>query len=154
MKKINTIGWGLTICLLLSLSFACSKKESEIDLEESGKKGKFKIDGVMYTGKTSILTIGGVYTVSCQQDEPFKLIQITFGSKAEAEKGGNFKVRDFGIDELNEEVELGIDGLTFDPDGDYTLSVTNKKIVINNVKLIQTGTAKLKPLINDCSIEF
>lgn len=154
MKTVNSIRSIAALCLLLSLSSACSKKEAGIEQEESEKTGIFKIDGVSYKGTTSILTIGGMYSVSCQQDDPFKLIQVHFGSKEEAEKGGTFNVRDFSINKLKGEVELGVDGLTFDPDGNYTVTVKNRKIVINNVKLIQTGQGTKKPVIDECTIEF
>ena len=154
MKTVNSIRSIAALCLLLMLSSACSKKETDIDPEESEKTGTFKIDGVSYKGTTSIVAIGGTYSVSCQQDTPFKLIQVHFGSKEEAEKGGTFNVRDFSISGIKGEVEVGVDGLTFDPDGSYTVTVKNRKIVMNNVKLIETGQGAKKPVINECSIEF
>lgn len=154
MKTVNSIRSIATLCLLLVLSSACSKEETNIDQEESEKTGTFKIDGVSYKGTTSILTIGGIYSVSCQQDNPYKLIQVHFGSKEEAEKGGTFNVRDFSIDKIEGEVEVGVDGLTFDPDGSYTVTVKDKKITMNNVKLIQTGQGTKKPVVNECVIEF
>lgn len=154
MKTINSIRWVFILSLLFALSSACSKKEAGIEQEDTDKKGTFKIDGVEYKGTTSIITIGGMYSVSCQQDTPFKLIQVNFGSKEEAEKGGTFNVRDFSIDKIQGEVEVGVDGLTFDPDGSYTVTVKNKKITMSNVKLVQTGQGSKKPLINECSIEF
>lgn len=154
MKTVNSIRSIAALCLLLVLSSACSKEETDIDQEESEKTGTFKIDGVSYKGTTSILTIGGIYSVSCEQDNPYKLIQVHFGSKEEAEKGGTFNVRDFGIDAIKGEVEVGVDGLTFDPDGSYTVTVKDKKITMNNVKLIQTGQGTKKPVINECVIEF
>ncbi|GGN03726.1 hypothetical protein GCM10010967_43190 [Dyadobacter beijingensis] len=122
--------------------------------EESEKTGTFKIDGTSYKGTTSISTIGGTYSVSCEQDNPYKLIQVHFGSKEEAEKGGTFNVRDFSIREIKGEVEVGVDGLTFDPDGDYSVTVKNRKIVMTNVKLIQTGQGTEKRVVNECSIDF
>lgn len=154
MKTTNLIYSICVLALLLVFSCSCSKKEAEIEQDTSGKTGTFKIDGVSYKGETSILEIGNVYTVSCQQDNPYKLIQVHFGSKEQAEKGGTFTVRDFGISDIKGEVEIGVDGLTFDPDGSYTVTVKNKKIVMGTVKLVQTGQGTKKPVINECAIDF
>ena len=143
------------LLLLLALSSSCAKKDDDGSGGTGPEKtGTFKIDGVSYKGKTSIITIGGIYSVSCQQDEPYKLLQVHFGSKEEAEKGGTFNVRDFGLSSIDGEVEVGVDGLTFDPDGSYSVTVKNKKITMTNVKLIQTGQGKKKPVINEATIEF
>lgn len=142
----------LAVAILTIFSASSCKKDKD---GTSGKTGTFTIDGVSYTGETEVQTFSnGNYSIVCQQDAPFKLIQVTFHSKAEAEAGGTFDVADFGLNVPTGEAELGVDGLTFDPDGSHTISVSGKKITISNVSLDQTGGGSQHPLINSASINF
>ncbi len=51
-------------------------------------------------------------------------------------------------------VNVGVDGLTFDPDGSHTISVSSKKITISNLSLEQTGGGSQSPIVNSASINF
>lgn len=68
-------------------------------------------------------------------------------NQAEAEGTGTFDVADFGLNVPSGEAEVGIGGLTFDPDGSQTITVTDKKITINNLELRQTGGGSLSPFV-------
>ncbi|MCE6991964.1 hypothetical protein [Dyadobacter sp. CY323] len=155
MLAITTVRFIIALSLLVTLSSACSKDSTDVNPDETEKAGTFKVDGVASKGKTEIQTfVNGNYSIICQQDEPFKLLQVTFHSKAEAEKGGSFKVGDSSLNVSAGEVEVGVDGLTFDPDGKYVVSVTGNKIVMTNIKLVQTGGGSKKATINECAVDF
>ena len=94
------------------------------------------------------------YSIICEQDEPYKFIQITFRNQAEAEAGGTFDVVDDALNVPTGGVNVGVDGLTFDPDGSHTISVSSKKITISNLSLEQTGGGSLRPVVNNASINF
>lgn len=152
ISKINTI-LAFAIFSLFIIT-ACSKDSGKGGGD--GKTGTFSIDGTSYKGETETQTfVNDNYSIVCQQDDPFKLIQITFHNKAEAETGGTFDVEDFGLNVNSGAVQIGVDGNSFDPENDtYTISVSNKKISIGSINLIQTGTGAEKPTVNSASINF
>ncbi|MCB0507585.1 MAG: hypothetical protein KDD21_04715 [Bacteroidetes bacterium] len=152
MKNLITKQIMVIAIALCTLSVAACKKDKT---ETSGKTGTFTIDGTSYTGNSETQTfVNDNYSIVCQQDDPFKLIQVTFHNKAEAEAGGTFDVADFSLNVPTGEAEIGVDGLTFDPDGNHTISVSGKKITISNVSLDQTGGGSKHPTINSASINF
>lgn len=154
MKTIKS----LSIMLFFALAFSttsCKKDKTDIDIDQTGKTGTFSIDGVSYSGETEVQTfVNDNYSIICEQDEPYKFIQITFRNKAEAEAGGTFNVVDDAFDIPTGGVNIGIDGLTFDPIGSKTISVSGKKITLSNIPLEQTGEGSLRPVVNSASINF
>ncbi|MBK9354492.1 MAG: hypothetical protein IPN09_11155 [Bacteroidetes bacterium] len=154
MKTIKTLSFLLFLALAI-IATSCKKDKTGIDTYQTGKTGTFSIDGVSYAGETEVQTfVNGNYSVVCQQDEPFKLIQITFHNQAEAEAGGTFDLVDYGLNVPSGEVNVGIEGLTFDPDGSQTITLTDKKITINNLELRQTGGGSLSPFVKSAIINF
>ncbi|MBK6339030.1 MAG: hypothetical protein IPH74_11235 [Bacteroidetes bacterium] len=152
MKTIKSISITLFIALAI-ITTSCKKDKDETN--NTGKTGTFTIDGVSYAGNTSTdVFVNDNYSVLCEQDDPYKLIQITFHNQAEAEAGGTFDVADFGLNVPSGEAEVGIGGLTFDPDGSQTITVTDKKITINNLELRQTGGGSLSPFVKSAIINF
>ena len=149
-KTLSTL-----LLLIIAISaISCNKDKNGKD-DDTGKAGKFTIDGVEYSGNSEEQTfVNDNYSIVCQQDEPFKLIQITFHNKAEAITGGTFDVADFSLNVPSGSVEVGVDGLTFDPDAAKTIVVAGNKISISNLPLIQTGGGSKHPLINSASINF
>jgi len=153
MKSIKT----LSILLFFALAIASTscKKDKTNGTNNTGKTGTFSIDGVSYSGSTEVQTfVNDNYSILCEQDDPYKLIQVTFHNKAEAEAGGTFDVADYSLNVPSGEAEVGIDGLTFDPIGARTITVTGKKITISNLPLDQTGGGTKKPVVNSASINF
>ncbi|MCC6515606.1 MAG: hypothetical protein IT275_04565 [Chitinophagales bacterium] len=147
---IQTIQIVLFLFLAVATTTACKK-----DKNSAGKTGTFTIDGVSYTGNTEVQTfVNDNYSIVCQQDAPFKLIQVTFHNQAEAEAGGTFDVEDDALNVPSGSVNIGVDGLTFDPHSSHTISVSGKKITISNLSLDQTGGGSKHPLINSASINF
>ncbi|MBX7227421.1 MAG: hypothetical protein K1X55_15410 [Chitinophagales bacterium] len=151
-NKLKTISIHLLIVLAIVTS-SC-KKESD-DNNSTGKTGTFTIDGVSYAGETEEQTfVNENYSIVCQQDDPFKLIQVTFHNQAEAEAGGTFDVEDYALNVPTGGVHVGVDGLTFDPEGSHTISVSGKKITITNLSLEQTGGGSQSPVVSNASINF
>ncbi|MCB9032843.1 MAG: hypothetical protein H6553_03315 [Chitinophagales bacterium] len=156
MKAIKKI----TLIVLMSLSIvttACSN-DKNTDTNSTGKTGSFKIDGVEYTGNTETQTFSnGSYSIICQQDNPLKLIQITFHNQAEAEAGGTFTVDDYSYATTpTGKVNIGVDGLTFDPNSvSYTINVSGNKITISsNINLTSTGAGTTTTTVNSAIINF
>lgn len=150
MNALKTFSIILFFALAI-VSTSCKKDKTN----NTGKTGTFSIDGASYSGSTDVQTfVNGNYSVLCEQDEPYKLIQVTFHNKAEAEAGGTFDVADYSLNVPSGEAEVGIDGLTFDPIGARTITVTGKKITISNLPLDQTGGGTKKPVVNSASINF
>ncbi|MBK9330395.1 MAG: hypothetical protein IPM95_14100 [Sphingobacteriales bacterium] len=150
----NTIK-TLSILLFFAVAIAATSCKKEKGGGTTGKTGTFTIDGASYSGETSTQTfVNDNYSVLCEQDDPYKLIQVTFHNQAEAEAGGTFDVADFSLNVPSGEAGVGIDGLTFDPDGSQTITVSGKKITINNLPLDQTGGGSLNPFVNSASIDF
>lgn len=144
----------LSIMLFFVLAIVATSCKKDKD-GSTGKTGTFAINGVSFSGETSTQTfVNDNYSVLCEQDDPYKLIQVTFHNQAEAEAGGTFDVAYFGLNVPSGEAEIGIDGLTFDPDGDYTITVTGKKITINNVDLISSGSGSTFATVNSASVNF
>ena len=153
MKTTKTFK-TLSILLFFALAIVATSCKKDKD-GTTGKTGTFSIDGVSYSGETSTQTfVNDNYSVLCEQDDPYKLIQVTFHNQAEAEAGGTFDVADFSLNVPTGEAEVGIDGLTFDPIGVRTISVSGKKITISNLPLDQTGGGSLNPVVNSASINF
>lgn len=145
---------------LASAFFICGTitscgKTDEIENQETEQSGTFMIDGVEYKGKTSVQTFtNGNYSILCEQDSPYKFIQITFHSQAEAEKGGSFKAGDYEMNIPSGQANVGIDGLTFDPVGDYKINVADKQITLSTLKLKETGGASITADVQSASISF
>jgi len=90
----------------------------------------------------------------CQSDDPYKFVQVTFHNKAEAEAGGTFNVEDYSLNVASGKVELGTsDIITADPTSAKTITVSGKKITINNVTIKSTSSSATTT-INSASINF
>ncbi len=138
---------------LAIVSTSCKKDKNNTN--NTGKTGTFSIDGNSYSGETSIQTFSnGNYSILCEQNSPYKFLQVTFHSKAEAEAGGTFDVGGSIIDTPSGEVSIGITGLTYENDGAQSISVSGKKITISSVELQETSSSSSKAVINSASINF
>lgn len=151
----------LALVFLSFTAMSCDKSgestnnNNNVNTKPTEKKGSYTIDGVGYSGKSSIQTfVNNNYSILCEQDEPYMLLQITFNSKEDAEAGGTFVVEDDVINTKKGEVSISISGLTYENDGTQSITVSGKKISINNVMLKQTGGGSLKKTINSASIDF
>lgn len=153
MKSTKTLSIMLFFFLAI-LTISC--KKSTTTNGSTGKTGTFSINGTSFSGNVSIQTfVNNNYSILCEQDSPYGLLQITFHNQAEAEAGGTFDVSSGStIDVPSGEVDISIDGLTYRNDGIQSIAVSAKKITINNVLVKQTGGGSLKKTINSASINF
>lgn len=150
---------NLATILFSLLIFSC-KKEDKIG-SKSGKKGTFTIDNITYHGETSTQTFQPSlnYSILCSADlsntEAITL-QLTFHNIEEAKTGGDFTIMGFALNVPSGKVSVVIDGLVYDPDGSFTLNISNKKISMNNVKnkRIDMNDNLIKHTINSASIDF
>lgn len=165
LKNLKTIFMSKTTIKQISimlffglavLATSCKKDKSIIKDGDTGKTGTFTVDGVSYTGKTSVQTfVNDNYSIVCQSDEPLMFVQVTFRNKAEAEAGGVFDIED--ADSYNipsGSVQLGTSKFfNGDPTSSKTISVSSKKITINNVT-IKSSVGSTTTTINSANIKF
>ncbi|GGD42205.1 hypothetical protein GCM10011514_02720 [Emticicia aquatilis] len=135
------------------------------------QQGTYTIDGKTYNGKVSTQEfVNKNFSVLCEYSDEsspdykkwkYDLLQVTFHNKAEALKGGVFKIS--STSSINQEsgyVSIGgHDGFTnLFGDGSSTITVTNKTIKISNIKLFQYPATHLSTnknyLINSVAIPF
>lgn len=155
MKTTQTIK-TLSILLFFALAIiATSCKKDKNGTNNTGKTGTFTVDGVSYNGDTEEQTfVNDNYSILCQSDDPYKFVQVTFHNKAEAEAGGTFNVEDYSLNVASGKVELGTsDIITADPTSAKTITVSGKKITINNVTIKSTSSSATTT-INSASINF
>jgi hypothetical protein len=155
-----------TLLITLSLSILSFAFKSDT-------KGNFTIDGKTYNGKVSTQTFTNKnFSVLCEWEDKsssdynkwkYELFQITFHNEAEATKGGTFKINSSqAINTSTGTVTLGgFDGMAFlfaENDKSSTLTVSNKTIKINNVKVYKLPAPRLKEdknyMINSATIAF
>lgn len=147
---------------LLALSACNSKSKAENDITQKAVAdatndtdygtATFFVDGKSFTGKISkqIFT-NNSYSVLCQQDEPFQLIQITFKDEATAKKGGTFTPAD-GVKmhvEANE-AEISIDA-TMNSKGKGTVEIKDNTLFLND---IECESVSGKGIINSAEIKL
>ena len=155
MKTTQTIK-TLSILLFFALAIvATSCKKDKNGTNNTGKTGTFAVDGISYNGDTEEQTfVNDNYSILCQSDDPYKFVQVTFHNKAEAEAGGTFNVEDYSLNVASGKVELGTSGIiTADPTSAKTITVSGKKITINNVTIKSTSSSSTTT-INSASINF
>lgn len=154
-KQFLAIAFFSFIAMSCDKSGESTNNNNNVNTKPTEKKGSYTIDGVGYSGKSSIQNfVNYNYSILCEQDEPYMLLQITFNSKEDAEAGGTFVVEDDVINTQKGEVSISIDGLTYQNDGVQSITVSGKKISITNVMLKQTSGGILKKTINNASIDF
>jgi len=73
-----------SLSILLFFGLAIVATSCKKDGSTSGKTGTFSVDGVNYSGKTETQTfVNDNYSVLCEQDSPYKFVQVTFHNQAE-----------------------------------------------------------------------
>lgn len=138
---------------------------------KSNAQGTYTIDGKTYSGKVCTQEfVNKNFSVLCEYSDEsssdykkwkYDLLQITFHSKAEALKGGTFKVNSTSTINIESgKVSLsGHDGLAnLFGDSNSTITVSNKTIKISNVKTSKYPITHLDTnkyyTINSANIRF
>lgn len=93
------------VCMLAALLTACNNDKDTKAETPSGKKesadlrpgeskegsGTFTVDGTSFSGKVTTQTLAqNQFSVLCQQDSPFNLLQATFKNKADYDGNKSF----------------------------------------------------------------
>ena len=150
------------ILVILTLTFSLnsckkSKIESEktgIEISESSHEGTFSVDGKNCNGKVSTQYFGSNkesdnFSVLCQQDEPFTLLQATFANQKDAKssnlkpKGGSYKVNEGEFDLSLTAADSQKEFIANEKSGG-TVKVVGNQLIILNMKLFDAdGKEKL-----------
>lgn len=134
-------------------------------------QGTYTIEGKTYSGKVSTQEfVNKNFSVLCEYSDEtssdykkwkYDLLQITFHSKAEALKGGTFKVNSTSTTNIESgKVSLsGHDGLAnLFGDSNSTITVSNKTIKISTIKTSKYPITHLDTnkyyIINSANIRF
>lgn len=142
------------IVLAFSLAAAsCNSntpKESntaDIEISDKAKTAAFTVDGTAYKGKVTTQYFGdkvtGQFSVLCQQDEPFALLQAVF--KNEKEAAGSLKPAGGFYSMEPGEAHIALSGTAIG-DKEYvtksnstgTITVSNKTLTIKDLKLFNS----------------
>lgn len=114
----------------------------------------FIIDGKSYTGKISKQTFSNNnYSIVCQQDEPMRLIQITFKDEAAAKKGGSFKPTDgISLHPSDDEADINIDAV-LQSKGKGTVEIKDGKLTLKDISCSNISDDKTA-VINTAEIKL
>lgn len=145
MKKIF-----ISAVFVIAFLMSCEKspKESNVEgigISESSKEGSFTVDGKTVEGKVSTQYFGSNketdnFSVLCQQDEPFTLLQATFANEKNASaanlkaKGQSYKVSEGEFDVSLSVPESSKQFIATDESGG-TISVSGNILTISDIKL-------------------
>jgi hypothetical protein len=146
MKKVILFSVFGTVFLFTSCKE--TKKESKIagiEISDSSNEGTFSIDGKNCNGKVSTQYFGSNkesdnFSVLCQQDEPFTLLQATFANQKDASspnlkpKGGSYKVNEGEFDLSLTAADNQKEFIANEKSGG-TVKVEGNKMTISNIKL-------------------
>ncbi|MFV0606617.1 MAG: hypothetical protein ACK5NK_12320 [Niabella sp.] len=116
---------------------AVTEKASEMD-EASGHTATFKAGDAVFTGKVSTQFFGDKekdqFSVLCQQDEPFTLLQATFANKAAA--NGSLKPADGFYSIGNGEAFIALSGANLGDKEFVTSDKTTGSISVEGNQLL------------------
>jgi len=146
MRKIIVLAIFSTAFLMTSCKE--SKTESNVEgvqISDSTKEASFEVDGKTYNGKVSTQYFGSNkatdnFSVLCQQDEPFTLLQATFANEKDASspnlkpKGESYKVSE-GEFELSLSVSDSQKEFVSNEKSGGTIKVSGNEMVISDMKL-------------------
>ncbi len=149
MKK-TIITYAAAITLLISCGdnkksssdTATSKETTSIaDDESENKSATFKVDGTEFKGRVSTQHFGGEsnnFSVLCQQNEPFALLQAVFANEKEAKGNTTLKpaASFYNITEgVNIALTLGDEKFNTSDKSTGIISVEGKKLILKDLKL-------------------
>ena len=146
MRKIIILSFFAAAISMISCKD--SKKESNVEgvqISDSTKEGSFNVDGKTFSGKVSTQYFGSNkstdnFSVLCQQDEPFTLLQATFANEKDASspnlkpKGESYKVSE-GEFELSLSVSDSQKEFVSTEKSGGTIKVSGNEMTISDMKL-------------------
>ena len=128
--------------------------------DDEGKTGSFSASGTDFKGKSSTQYFGdkvtGQYSVLCQQDEPFALLQAVFSN--EKETTGSFKPKEGFMSIPAGEAHVALSGTAIGDKEFVTkssstgsISVSGRTLTIKDLKLYNSDNAEK---VVSASIDF
>lgn len=151
MKKTMII-----LAATVSILTACSDKKkapagdntTTLNEESSeGKTGSFSVDGTSFNGKSSTQYFGdkvtGQFSVLCQQDEPFALLQAVFNNEKAADgelkpAGGAYSVPAGEANIALSGTAIGDKQFVTASNSTGSITVSGNKLVLKDLKLFNS----------------
>lgn len=107
--------------------------------DDTEKKGSYNVDGKTFEGKITLQTMAkSQYSVLCQQDDPFSLLQITFANEKEARSDATLKASDdfYSMDGGDVQVSLSAEKeYTTKSNSTGTITVKGNSVTLKDVQL-------------------
>ncbi len=158
-KTILTCAAALTLLISCgdnkksSSDTGTSKETTSItDNESENKSATFKVDGTEFKGRVSTQQFGGEsnnFSVLCQQNEPYALLQAVFANEKEANGTTTLKPAEsfYNVSAgVNIALTLGDEKYNTSDKSTGTISVDGKKLILKDLKLFNSETKKEKVL--------
>ena len=155
MKNIKMQKTIIICAAALTLLISCGEKKSSSDTgaakeaistadDNSGKSATFKVDGTEYKGKVETQHFAGDgFSVLCQQDEPFALLQAVFANEKEASGTAYFKPSSsfYGVSagDVNVALTMGDEKYNTTDKSTGIISVEEKKLILKDLKLFDSN---------------
>lgn len=143
---------------VLSLAFlvSCQSKTestSTLQVEASNGTSEFKVGEVAYKAKIGTQYFGSdettsQFSITCQQDEPLALLQITFANEKDATSNREYSTRENFMRIPEGEVSISLSGKDFgdleyvSPEGKGAVSTKGRTLNIANLKLVNRDGAE------------
>jgi hypothetical protein len=129
-----------------SLDTGTSKETSSItDDDSEDKSATFKVDGTEFKGRVSTQHFGGEsnnFSVLCQQNEPFALLQAVFANEKEANGTSTLKPAEsfYNVSAgVNIALTLGDEKFNTTDKSTGTIAVDGKKLILKDLKLFDSN---------------
>ncbi len=134
-----------------SLDTNTSKETSSVTEDESeDKSATFKVDGTEFKGRVSTQQFANDgFSVLCQQNEPFALLQAVFANEKEANGTTTLKPAEsfYNLSEgVSIALTLGDEKFNTTDKSTGIISVDGKKLILKDLKLFNTDNKKEKVL--------
>lgn len=119
-----------------------------VDESDDSKTANFTVDGASFAGKVSTQHFGGEsgnFSVLCQQDEPFALLQAVYANEKEATGSGELKASESAYNVGTGDVNVALSGTAIGEKefkttsaSTGTISVDGKKLILKDLKLFDS----------------
>jgi hypothetical protein len=125
-----------------------TKEEAGLTVnEDEGKTGSFTVDGTSFNGRSSTQYFGdkvsGQFSVLCQQDEPFALLQAVFNNEKDA--AGTLKPASGSYSVAPGDANIALSGTAIGDKEFVTrsgstgsITVTDKTLILKDLKLFNS----------------
>jgi hypothetical protein len=159
--------YGLYALLACSIGFAsCNSNASKeisnagIEISEKAKSASFTVDGAAYKGNVTTQyfadKVTGQFSVLCQQDEPFALLQAVFKNEKEASgslkpAGGFYSIESGETNIALSGTAIGDKEFVTKSNSTGSITVSGKTLIIKDLKLFNSDN---KEKIVNASIAY